>query len=460
MPTQEIQLACTPAELLLAGAWRRPFLLDGGGPDSWGSGFAFFGHTPRATLRIDPFGRAEWRTREQVHRRQGDPIALLEGFRDEIARCRTDTTPIPFAGGLLTMLSYDLKHWIERLPGRALDDQQLPVVECAWYDWALAFDYRTGGWLLTSEYLKPDELRAQHRPLLESSARRPPPFSRATTAITSNFTRASYRQTVQRALEYIAAGDIYQVNLAQRFSTSIGKGSLQPAATLFEALQRRHPMPFSAYLDCDQFSVVSNSPECFLRLGGEQVTTYPIKGTRPRGADNAADVRNARDLQSHRKEGAEHVMIVDLERNDLGRVCQTGSVEVTSFARVMSFPTLHHLVSEVQGRLKPGTSLTELIRATFPGGSITGAPKIRAMEIIDELEPVRRGVYTGAVGYLDADGGGVFNIAIRTAVVRKEHVTYHAGGAVVADSDADAEYEETLLKARAFLQVCGVGGPT
>jgi para-aminobenzoate synthetase component 1 len=259
--------------------------------------------------------------------------------------------------------------------------------------------------------------------------------------------RADYRAAVRRALAYIAAGDVYQVNLAQRFSML----DVPPPATVFARLQRQHPMPFAAYVDGGDFVLVSNSPECFLTRRGAQVATFPIKGTRPRGDGAAADAALRAELRTSAKEQAEHVMIVDLERNDLGRVCQTGTVTVPELAAARTFPSVHHLVSEVRGELRPGTTLDQLLRATFPGGSITGAPKIRAMEIIDELEPVARGFYTGAVGFVAASGDLVLNLAIRTGVATADGFTYHAGGGIVADSDPEREYEETLVKSRAFL---------
>ncbi|MBI1816398.1 MAG: aminodeoxychorismate synthase component I [Deltaproteobacteria bacterium] len=454
MPTQELRLACTPLDLL-AGGQSRPFLFDGAGPDSWGSGFAIFGHNPSATLRVDAAGVAQWSDGQQHRDLHSDPLAQLERFCAAHAARTRDAPPLPFAGGLVAMLSYDLKDRIERLPSLARDDQQLPVLDCAAYDWALLYDYRTRSWLLTSAFLSDDALNAVGRAITQQTRVGAPPAA-VPTVVTSNFTRAAYVAAVRRALAYIAAGDIYQVNLAQRFMAA---AAIRLAPQLFARLQAQHPMPYAAYLDCDDFAVVSNSPECFLQLTPESITTWPIKGTRARGCDNVADVASAQALRASVKDGAEHVMIVDLERNDLGRLCQAGSVTVGSFAAVQSFPTLHHLVSEIHGRLQPGTSFADILRATFPGGSITGAPKIRAMEIIDELEPVRRGVYTGAIGFLDAQGRGTFNIAIRTAVARAGQLTYHAGGAVVADSDPDGEYEETLLKARAFFAACGVSGP-
>jgi len=451
MVTHELTLDCTPSSWLLAGVRKRPFVFDGGGCDSWAHGCAIVGHMPRASLRIDSAGIAEFvdaRGRRREH--TADPFATLDRFRRTYAERMRADGPGPFAGGLVAVLSYDLKNWIERLPSRAQDDQGLPVLECAWYDWALVFDYHRRAWRLQSAYLRDDELAAVaaelQRERVAVAIATPAPAE-----ITSNFSRRTYGAAVERALGYIAAGDIYQVNLAQRFEAV----QRAPAAQLFAWLQQRHAMPFAAFVDCGDFEVISTSPECFLTRDGDAIATFPIKGTRPRAAAAARDVANALALRRDAKEAAEHVMIVDLERNDLGRVCRAGTVSVDSFAAVHSYPTVHHLVSEVRGRLAPEHVWPDVLRATFPGGSITGAPKIRAMEIIDELEPVQRGIYTGAIGFIDGRGCGVFNIAIRTAIARHGRLTYHAGGAIVAESDPDREYDETLLKARAFFQVCG-----
>jgi len=248
-------------------------------------------------------------------------------------------------------------------------------------------------------------------------------------------------------LHYIAAGDVYQVNLAQPF-VAAGDGD---AAALFATLQERYPMPFAAYVDAGDFAVVSHSPESFLVVEDDRVSTFPIKGTRKRVDDESASTIRAA-LQSDPKERAEHVMIVDLERNDLGRVCRPGSVEVAELLQVHEYPFLAHMISHVRGRLRPKISLPELLLATFPGGSITGAPKIRAMQIIEELEPCARGVYTGAMGWTDLRGSSRFNLAIRTAVIDAGKLTYWAGGGIVADSDPEREYQETLLKSHAFFR--------
>ena len=309
---------------------------------------------------------------------------------------------------------YDLKNFVERLPTQAADDLGMPDLWFGFYDAPIWFESLPGT-----------------RPAPVPAASSPHPAS--------SFTRASYRQTVQRAKDYIAAGDIYQVNLSQRFQCQVDAS----AADVYRALRRANPAPYCAYLDIGNAQILSSSPECFLKLEGRQVITRPIKGTRPRSVDPA-------ELLAAPKDNAELLMIIDLERNDLGRVCEFGSVQVPELVRVESFATVHHLVATVAGTLRAGVSHVDCVRACFPGGSITGAPKIRAMEIIDELEPHARGIYTGAIGFFDPAGNrSHFNIAIRTAVYRAGgHLTFQAGGGIVADSDPDAEYDETLAKAQ------------
>ena len=445
MATQELELPVAPSELVSRCA-SEPFVcaLDGGDARSWGIGRALLGFGPRATLCVSASGDALMRD-GHAHRWHGDPFELLDRF---CAVAADAGAPEPFGGGVVAALSYGLRHWVERLPARAHEDVGLPVLHAAAYDWLLSYSYVDRRYQLASAHRSPAELREMAarlaalaaQPAPNGSVRRPPRAS-------PDVSEAEYLTMVHAALDYIAAGDIYQVNLARRFSVTH-----PPApATLFATLQSQHPMPFGAYVDGGDFVLVSNSPECFLTLDGDGLATFPIKGTRPRGADAPADRALAAQLAIDPKERAEHVMIVDLERNDLGRVCRTGTVRVDEFAHVHSFPSLHHLVSKVSGRLRPGTRLADVLRATFPGGSITGAPKIRAMEIIDELEPGCRGFYTGAIGFIGCDGRAVFNLAIRTAVATPGKFTYHAGGGIVADSVPAREYDETLLKAQAFL---------
>jgi para-aminobenzoate synthetase component 1 len=254
---------------------------------------------------------------------------------------------------------------------------------------------------------------------------------------------------VRNALEYIAAGDIFQVNLSQRFAAS---GQVEPL-DLYLRLKAVSPAPFSAYLRWDALAVVSASPEWFYQTRGDHLVTRPIKGTRPRGETPAHDAMMVEELRNSVKDRAELTMIVDLERNDLGRICRYGSIRVDEPLTIESFAQVHHLVATVEGRLRPSSGPIDVVRALFPGGSITGAPKIRAMEIIDELEPTRRSLYTGAIGYFSRGGTSAFNIAIRTMLVEGDRVSYQVGGGIVADSDPENEYRETLAKGRGLRAV-------
>jgi para-aminobenzoate synthetase component 1 len=308
------------------------------------------------------------------------------------------------------------------------------------YDPLLVFDHRHERWALVGSgpAAPPWMERLDTAPLL-------PAGPLAADELRATFARDGYRSAIARIHAYLRAGDVYQVNLTQPFTTRLAG----PAWALHARLAARHPAPYAAYVDLGDAEIVANSPELLLRRRGDLVETRPIKGTRPRDADPARDAALAAELSADAKERAEHVMIVDLERNDLGRVAVPGSVRVTDHATVESHPTVHHLVSRVSARLRPDVGWRDLLAATFPGGSITGAPKRRAMEIIAELEPVRRGFYTGAIGLVDPRGDCELGLPIRTGVVRDGVLAYHAGGGIVVDSDADRELDECWLKTAA-----------
>jgi aminodeoxychorismate synthase component I len=284
----------------------------------------------------------------------------------------------------------------------------------------------------------------------EGAARKDPIYPARANPLSSTFTRDEYLNAVRRAIDYIAAGDVFQVNLSQMFTAP----ARQPSLDVFRRLQASAASRYGAYLSFDSLDLISNSPELFLRVTPDRrVITRPIKGTRPRGSGMEDELRRST------KDQAELAMIVDLERNDLGRVCEVGSIRVTEPRVIEAHPTVYHGVATVEGELRADVTFVDLLRATFPGGSVTGAPKIRAMEIIEELEPVRRGPYCGAIGYLAADGTIEFNVAIRTMIVKDGLVHIPVGGGIVADSDPAAEYEETLVKARAMFDALGIVAP-
>jgi anthranilate/para-aminobenzoate synthase component I len=367
---------------------------------------------------------------------RGDVEALEQAWREE--RDRWQGGPgVPIGVGFL---SYDLGRRFERIRGPARDSGW-PDLEFRFYD-ALWVQGAGGAEIWAQDAAAAGRLAARlvvPAPPVEQGAVLGP--------LEDLDPPAGYLAGVERILEYLRAGDVYQVNLARRLGAVLPASEGPAGWALFARLQAESPAPHALWLGDHDTCLVGNSPERFLRVDAEGgVETRPIKGTRPRGADAAELARHPKDL-------AEHIMIVDLERNDLGRVCQAGSVSVEGFARTVSLPTVHHLVTTVRGRLRPGVGLAELLHATFPGGSITGAPKIRAMEIIAELENAARGPYTGATGWLGAAGDLDLAVAIRTALVRDRRLTLWVGGGIVADSIPEDELRETVAKASAFARL-------
>jgi para-aminobenzoate synthetase component I len=398
---------------------------------------------------------------------RGDP------FRTLAARLREfRTEPIaelpPFQGGVAGLFGYDLCHHIEKLPRAQCADLPTPDLAVGLYDWVLGFDHHfRRAWLISTGLPERGERRATKRAeqvlrLLDRPAPLSSGFMGETPAVvrgpqrlvpglesvTSSFSRDEYLATVRRAIEYVHAGDCFQVNIAQRLLAPARVAPLE----LYGRLRERNPAPFAGYFDLGEFVIASASPERFLRVEAGQVETRPIKGTRPRGRTPEEDRARAAELCASAKDRAENVMIVDLLRNDLGRVCQYGSVHVAALCRLESFRYVHHLVSEVRGQLRPECDLADLLRAAFPGGSVTGAPKVRAMEIIAELEPVARGPYCGSLGYLGFDGSMDSNLLIRTFTQGKGWLSFSVGGGIIADSDPEREYDETWHKAEGLLR--------
>jgi para-aminobenzoate synthetase component 1 len=427
------------------------------------------GHTE--VMHISPTG-------SDLRLASGDPFSVLGA---ELARYRG--TPVagvpPFQGGAAGLFGYDLCHYIERLPRARRDEFEVPDLAVGLYDWVIAFDHDAGrAWALSTGWPEQESSARQHRavsrlghvlralkgfattaPLAVAALRRggtqlglaelAPSFPLdGATGVQSNFTRGGFRAAVARAVEYVHAGDCFQVNLSQRLLYP----ALEPALDLYGRLRDRNAAPFAGYFDLGDFVVASASPERLLRVQGDTVEARPIKGTRPRGRTPEQDRLNAGALVTSAKDRAENIMIVDLLRNDLGRVCAYGSVSVEALCRLESYRYVHHLVSVVTGRLRTDRTPIDLLRAAFPGGSVTGAPKIRAMEIIAELEPTARGAYCGSLGYLGFDGTMDTSILIRTFTVGRGWVQFPVGGGVVADSEPDSEYQETLHKAEGLLR--------
>lgn len=376
---------------------------------------------------------------------RGDPLSFLDRALE--ATAPRDLPQIePFSGGAVGYLAYELKNSIERLPQTARDDLQLPDLFFAFPTKILVHDRREG--LAHEIQLDPNGAPPIRAPAPEAQGQAPLASLR-TGRLSSNFTREGYLEAVRRIRGYIRAGDVYQVNLSQRFSFPL-EG---PPIRLWKALFEKNPAPFFAFVNAGDHQVLSTSMERFLFRRGSTIETRPIKGTRRRGSTPEEDAALARELAESEKDDAELSMIVDLLRNDLGRVCKPRSIRVLQHKRIERYQNVFHLVSIVTGTLIPGTTAGDLLRATFPGGSITGCPKIRAMEIIDELEPTVRHVYTGSIGYVGWHDNLDLNVAIRTAVVTPGLGHVSVGGGVVYDSSEQDEYEETLHKGRTFFEV-------
>lgn len=396
-----------------------------------------------------------------------NPFEVLKGLLAEFSIESISGLP-PFQGGAAGLFGYELCHHLERLPRPRWDDFAMPDLAVGFYDWTIAFDHETShAWIVSTGLPETEPRRRRRRAeqrisfvkdaLLRQAMPRWQPQRPITLAtpqfplldnVTTDFRREEYLATVRRAIEYIHAGDCFQVNLAQRLLTPANL----PPLELYARLRDRNPAPFAGYFDLGDFTLASASPERFLRVLHGEVETRPIKGTRPRGKTPAEDRAHAEELLHSAKDRAENVMIVDLLRNDLGRVCKFGSVHVGALCRLESFQYVHHLVSEVRGELRNGMGPVDLLQAAFPGGSITGAPKIRAMEIIAELEPCTRGAYCGSLGYVGFDGSMDTNLLIRTFTIGKGWIQFPVGGGIVADSDPQREYEETFHKAEGLLR--------
>jgi para-aminobenzoate synthetase component 1 len=450
------------------------FFLDSGMDPRRLGRYSFLGSEP--FLVISTRGSEVTMIRGQEHEVQhGNPFdnigKLLEAYR--LDHC---PAPVPFLGGAVGYFSYDLCHFIERLPSTAMDDLKLAESHFAFYDTIVAFDHleskaylvatgfpemeegqrlrrararleETKDWLCCSHSVIASAAKqSRDRDYFVTAARNDTQNKEVT--LKSNFAPEEYMKAVDRVREYIAAGDVFQVNLSQRFETDLKISPFE----LYKRLRTVNPAPFASYLNFPGVAIVSASPERFLKVKSDLVETRPIKGTRPRGKDSVEDERLAHELVHSAKDHAENVMIVDLERNDLGRICRYGTVKVTELAVLETFPTVFHLTSTVIGRLRWGKSNIDLLKATFPGGSITGAPKVRAMEIIDEIEPTRRSVYTGSIGYLGFNEDMDINIVIRTFLIKEGKAYFQVGGGIIYDSDAEAEYVETLDKARALIR--------
>ena len=415
---------------------------------------------PRAVATLVARGRRGVVRDEFGAAREGDTLALLDELTDGVPR-PDDSDDVPWCGGPAGYIAYDFGRALERMPVHAREDLRLTDVALGVYDAVAIADHLAGtltlvasGWphagalAESAAATRLDELQAT----LTRAAPLPMATARDAPTLDADLTRDDYDAAIARLHRAITAGDIYQANFAQRFRVD----RVQDVRALYAALCETSPAPYAGMFVTPEATVLSASPELFLSRRGRRVVTRPIKGTRPRGATPDADAALVCELLASPKDRAEHVMIVDVERNDLGRVCEFGSVVTEALAALESFPSVHHLTSTIAGTLRADVGCGSMIAATFPGGSITGAPKLRAMELIDELEPVRRGVYSGVLGWFGWGGDCDLAITIRTLTVQDEVAHLWVGGGIVADSRAGEEYEETLVKGRSLARALGV----
>ena len=462
---EPIPLSWNPLQLVRAASAGGVLLDSGPGYGSFGR-FSIFGCEPFLTVTARGTAvRTVGEHRSQLT--QGNPVRTLSrSIREQTLPAvapASHVSHLPFrTGAAIGFLSYELSRFMEPFARRSKEEPSLPDLQFFFFDALLAHDHSMNQtWAIVRNQPQAEKrlqstLDRIRQAGLEGSrlrsAQQPSPGT-----WTSSLTYEDYSAAVSKAQRYIADGEIYQVNLSQQLWCRCSLTAPQ----LYQELRRTGASPFGAYLQGRQWAVLSLSPERFLRYwpGQRRIQTRPIKGTRPRGGSFEEDQDLRQALLQSPKDAAEHVMIVDLERNDLGRLARYGTVRVSDFRRLETFPTVHHLTSTVEARLRPNCGLEDLVQATFPGGSITGTPKVRAMQVIDELEPLPRSVYTGSIGYLAFDGNLDLNIAIRTLILKDGWARYSTGGAIVADSRADDEYLETLHKARPFLKALNLKQP-
>lgn len=434
-------------QLLMEYPWA--IFLDSGFPRSDQGRFDILSAKPYRTL-ITRGGVTEISGHSGIRTDAANPFQIL---KSEIGKLPIEETHLPFLGGAIGYFGYDLARRLEEIPEIAIDLEKIPEMMVGIFDWAIVVDHQLKQSWLVQQNLSTETLSFCDRLLKQVSQETEAPLSdcrfRIHGEVTSNMSRDEYGQAFRRIKQYLREGDCYQVNLAQRFSVECEGDSW----SAYKILREINAAPFSAYLNFPGVRVLSSSPERFLRVDSTQVETKPIKGTRPRINEPSKDQEQITALKNSLKDRAENLMIVDLLRNDIGKTCKPGSVTVPRLFDIESFATVHHMVSTVRGQLADGLNCIDLLKDCFPGGSITGAPKIRAMEIIEELEPNRRGVYCGSIGYIGYDGNMDTSITIRTLVHSDNQIRFWAGGGIVADSREEDEYQESFDKAAAMLNL-------
>ncbi len=424
-----------------------PFFLDSGGYFKRIGRYSYWGFEP--VLRFS-FKNNEVRFFEKDSESvlsNKEPFSFLKEITDKY-KVPSCGKIFPFQGGFTGYLSYELGSYVEKIPLTRKDDYNLPDYFLCLYDVIFVHDilknrFYVAGYNLNDKSFEKAERFVKTAESYKSSGQF---YAEVGSELQSNFTKKNYLEAISRAKEYIFAGDIYQVNISQRFKVDFQGDTY----SFYKHFSKLSPAPFGAFLDYHDFQILSNSPERYLFINNGHIETRPIKGTRKRGRNGEEDKKYIEELKNSEKDRAEHLMIVDLERNDLGRVAVFNSVKVSEFEIIESYANVHHMVSTVEASVDKKFGIVDCIKNSYPGGSITGAPKIRSMEIIDELEPTFRSVYTGSVGYIGFDHTVDLNIAIRTAIIKDGTISFQVGGGIVADSEPEEEFNETIVKAESF----------
>ena len=380
-------------------------------------------------------------------------IEKLRNIMNKYTSFNTDNKEnLPFTGGAVGYLSYDLGRYIEKIPEQAKKYIDVPDIYFGLYDWAYVVDHKLKSLYIVTPDIDKEKEQAiiikREKAIHEYKPIEIEDVMEEKVALTSNFTKQGYIKSVEKVRDYIRSGDIYQANLTQKFAGKTKRSSYD----IYKELRKISPTIFGGMLHFEKVEVISNSPERFIKIKDKIIESRPIKGTRPRGQNEIEDNKYKQELINSEKDKAELLMIVDLVRNDLGRVSKIGSVKVKELFKLEAYANVYHLVATIQSEIDSSKDIYDVIKATFPGGSITGAPKIRAMEIIEELEPTRRNVYTGSIGYIGFDESIDFNIAIRTIVKKDDDISFQVGGGITWDSNSEDEYMETLHKARSIIK--------
>lgn len=432
-----------------------PFFLDSGMDSEKLGRYSFIGVDPFLMIKSEG-NRVSLEEDGRVKTMDGNPLDILQ---EKLNLYKIEREEIPFVGGGVGYFSYELAHLMEKLPNTVKKDVDIPEMVMGFYDGIIIIDHRDDKKYIGAigfkenieEIIKKIEKNIeQYEFQLKMKKNKETVVKNRD--INSNMTEDYYLASIKKLKDYIYSGDIYQVNFTQRFECDFEGDSNE----LYKNLKTINPAPFAAYLDFGEGKIISSSPERFIKLTDGTIETRPMKGTRPRGKSKAEDEKLKAELINSEKDRAELLMIVDLMRNDISRVAKTGSVKVTELFHLEEYATVLQMVATIEGELKDELSAVDIIKSTFPGGSITGAPKIRAMEIIDELETTARNIYTGSIGYLGFDGDMDLNIAIRTIVLKDEKAYFQVGGGIVWDSDPHEEYEESLVKGRALVKALNI----